>query len=89
MMGSTKTLTYRSKEQLTGIWFPMDSRKAAVSAEHEFLPIETAPRRKKCIFLTRYNRAVIGEWYEESEFKGWFPMPDIPEDMKSVHKRRI
>lgn len=47
-----------------------------------FYPITKDTPRKKCILLGPGNTATMGIYDGDPQWKGWFPCPDIPDEMK-------
>jgi hypothetical protein len=63
------------------------SRSSAVAVgDHEFMPIETAPKGVKVQLLTEGHIATHGFWLGPMKtpgMKGWYPIPGIPAAWKS------
>lgn len=56
---------------------------AAVDQDAHWKPIATCPRGVNVWLLTIHNVAIKGIYTPGDTFiKGWFPMPNIPKEMK-------
>lgn len=59
------------------------ARNAAVDQAIEWRPLDTCPRGVTVWLLTRYNKGIEGRYNPDDKgVKGWYPFPNIPEDMK-------
>lgn len=50
---------------------------------------EPAPLATKCIFLSPYGSAVVGNWYEGCKFIAWSPMPTLTAEQKEKIERYL
>ena len=61
------------------------TRTAVVDPDYYYQPIETCPHGKRVLLLTHGNVAVLGTvtFYTTRYYKGWSPLPKIPEGMNT------
>ena len=50
---------------------------------------DPAPLATRCIFLTPYGSAVIGNWYSGCQFVAWSPLPKLTEQQHDKIKRYL
>jgi hypothetical protein len=53
----------------------------APASEWQPLP---CPRGATVLLLTRWGRPVVGQWYAEGGFIGWFPIPEVTDEIREL-----
>ena len=56
----------------------------AVDHDYYWRSLDTCPRGVSVWLLTRYGRAIDGQWNGQEDMVGWCPKPKIPTWMKEM-----
>lgn len=58
----------------------------AVDPDYYFKCLSTCPRGVSVWLLTKYGRAIDGQYSGQKDIVGWCPKPKIPDFMKELMK---
>lgn len=58
----------------------------AVDPDYYWLSLGTAPRGVSLWLLTKYGRAIDGQYTEQKDIVAWCPKPKIPNHIKELMK---
>lgn len=56
----------------------------AVDPSYYWQHLDTAPRGVSIWLLTKYGKAIDGQWLGQDDVVGWCPKPKIPQWMKEM-----